>query len=217
MTTILYIIYQFTFVAELNESSKAAKPNKNDDVQHEHLWPQAARGRQSDNHEINQRKHPRDVRPGKTGEIPETGAEDKKRKGDVRETNNTWKKKSQGDTQNMKEAKTKQELTVTFRCEKSGKLIPVEKFNDNYCDCPEDGSDEPRTNACANGKFICLKHVKSFPESIPSAWVNDGVCDCCDGSDEWKMKKNEADLPLNLQRKIGRYVSPCPDQCPDEV
>ena len=24
--------------------------------------------------------------------------------------------------------------------------------------------------------------------SVPSSHVNDGVCDCCDGSDEWKRK-----------------------------
>jgi len=24
------------------------------------------------------------------------------------------------------------------------------------------------------------------PRNIPSSRVNDGICDCCDGSDEWK-------------------------------
>lgn len=220
MATVLYIVYQFTFVAELNESSK---PKHDAGVQHEHQWQQAARRRQSNNQEVNLKKHPRDVRPRKTGEIingkSETGVEDKKGNSDGKEKiNNAWKKtNAQSEGQNVNEAKTKQELADTVRCKKSGKLITVEKLNDNYCDCPEDGSDEPRTNACANGKFICLKNVKSFPESIPSGWVNDGVCDCCDGSDEWKMKKNEVDLPLNLQRRIGRYLSPCPDQCPDAV
>lgn len=106
--------------------------------------------------------------------------------------------------------------------------IPFERLNDNYCDCIEDGSDEPETNACANGVFYCtfqkryaihrrmdcsmliilllciiynLTRNYSFVKltlfidrhltgrgrdiPIPSSRVNDGICDCCDGSDEW--------------------------------
>ena len=217
MATVLFIVYQFTFVAELTES---AKPQKHDTAgQHERQSQQVARQRQLDNQDIKQ-NHPRDVRLRKAGEISdrktEVGGEGNNKGisgGNAKPNSALSKTNSQNDIQNVKETKAKQEST--FRCEKSGKLIRVEQINDNYCDCPEDGSDEPRTNACANGKFICLKYLKSFPRSIPSAWVNDGVCDCCDGSDEWKMKKNEADLPLSLQRRIGRFISPCPDQCPN--
>lgn len=42
-----------------------------------------------------------------------------------------------------------------FFCINTGKAIPIERLNDDYCDCEEDGSDEPETNACANGKFYC--------------------------------------------------------------
>lgn len=61
--------------------------------------------------------------------------------------------------------------------------VPIERINDNYCDC-EDGSDEPGTaSACDNARFYCVNaaHKGMF---IPSSHVDDGACDCCDGSDE---------------------------------
>ncbi|XP_014229763.1 glucosidase 2 subunit beta [Trichogramma pretiosum] len=72
-----------------------------------------------------------------------------------------------------------------FKCLKSKTEIDFIKVNDDYCDCLEDGSDEPGTNACNNGIFHCEKVSKGMTEKIPSYRVNDGVCDCCDGSDEW--------------------------------
>lgn len=33
--------------------------------------------------------------------------------------------------------------------------IDVTKVNDDYCDCPSDGMDEPGTNSCKNGRFFC--------------------------------------------------------------
>ncbi|XP_045109202.1 uncharacterized protein LOC123503476 [Portunus trituberculatus] len=210
MATVLYIVYQFIFVAELTESSRPQK--------HDEGTQQATRRRHQ---ELVLKKHPKDLRPSKVNEIhddAEVAADGNDNKNsDAEGKRDAVGKKTiaQNDIQNVEEVKGKQESKLTFQCEKSGKIISVQKLNDNYCDCPEDGSDEPRTNACANGRFTCLKHTKHFPESIPSGWVNDGVCDCCDGSDEWKMKKFEADLPLNLQKRIGRFLSPCPDQCPD--
>lgn len=39
------------------------------------------------------------------------------------------------------------------------------------------------TSACSNGAFYCEN--KDFrPRMLLSMFVNDGVCDCCDGSDE---------------------------------
>ncbi|KAK2583347.1 hypothetical protein KPH14_009345 [Odynerus spinipes] len=47
------------------------------------------------------------------------------------------------------------------------------------------GSDEPGTNACNNGTFNCETSSLKFKGNVPSYKVNDGYCDCCDGSDEW--------------------------------
>ncbi|XP_071650716.1 thiamine pyrophosphokinase 1 [Temnothorax longispinosus] len=72
-----------------------------------------------------------------------------------------------------------------FVCFASKREIDFVKVNDDYCDCPMDGSDEPGTNACSNGFFNCEKSSRKSAARIPSYKVNDGHCDCCDGSDEW--------------------------------
>ncbi|KAK4762632.1 hypothetical protein SAY86_008400 [Trapa natans] len=67
----------------------------------------------------------------------------------------------------------------------SRKFIRAE-LNDDFCDCL-DGSDEPGTSACPNGKFYC-RNTGLIPTLLFSSRVNDGICDCCDGSDEYDGK-----------------------------
>ena len=94
-------------------------------------------------------------------------------------------------------------LADAFSCDKSGffgkgKDIPEDRVNDDYCDCA-DGTDEPATNACAllntGGAGFSQKHLTQLtfrcadtkgyePLEVPSHMFGDGVCDCCDGSDE---------------------------------
>lgn len=73
-----------------------------------------------------------------------------------------------------------------FQCLDGTLNINFSQVNDDYCDCP-DGSDEPGTAACSNGKFFC-ENINHRSKEIPSTWVNDGICDCCDGSDEYASK-----------------------------
>jgi protein kinase C substrate 80K-H len=70
-----------------------------------------------------------------------------------------------------------------FSCLDGSNKVPFSMVNDDYCDCL-DGSDEPGTSACANGKYYCLNKGYVGKELV-SSMVNDGICDCCDGSDEY--------------------------------
>lgn len=94
-----------------------------------------------------------------------------------------------------------------FTCTFSKEIIPIEWVNDDFCDC-SDNTDEPNTSACPNGLFTC-KH-----RSIPASRVNDGICDCCDGTDEWKHSYLKLpSISLEMQKKLGIYLSPCPVLC----
>mmetsp|Transcript_18197 Transcript_18197/g.30991 ORF Transcript_18197/g.30991 Transcript_18197/m.30991 type:complete len:337 (-) Transcript_18197:3950-4960(-) len=76
-----------------------------------------------------------------------------------------------------------------FTCSEatSDPSLSWELLNDGFCDCPGTGFDEPGTAACAGflpsktKTFYCgVDHdIYIFPSR-----VGDGVCDCCDGSDE---------------------------------
>ncbi|KXZ51700.1 hypothetical protein GPECTOR_11g15 [Gonium pectorale] len=98
----------------------------------------------------------------------------------------------------------------TFTCiSGGGKVIPFSRVNDDYCDCP-DGSDEPGTSACHNGRFYC-RNLGHEPRLLASAFVDDGVCDCCDGADELKGKCQNTCLQASavhkeaLKDKIAQY------------
>lgn len=100
-----------------------------------------------------------------------------------------------------------------FHClQTMGIKVPFDQVNDDYCDCPLDteASDEPSTGACRQQKFHCQKEVKL----LPSSRVNDGVCDCCDGSDEWKGLQLLNKLSEAMKKKLHKFQSPCPDVCP---
>ncbi|GAB0100381.1 uncharacterized protein DMENIID0001_164140 [Sergentomyia squamirostris] len=89
----------------------------------------------------------------------------------------------------------------TFRCISSNQEISFAKVNDDYCDCESDGSDEPSTNACSRGIFYCETpqiHLsgKTYNHVIPSSRINDGICDCCDGSDEWMQTRRRTPCPV---------------------
>jgi hypothetical protein len=84
-----------------------------------------------------------------------------------------------------------------WRCEQrggGGSEIAAAAIHDDYCDCA-DGSDEPGTSACAGlllgvpllrHGFYCASGLTlvSGGARIVASRVDDGVCDCCDGSDE---------------------------------
>jgi len=77
----------------------------------------------------------------------------------------------------------------------------MDEFNDDFCDCRNAKSDEPGTSACSFGTFLCEKSQHpTDAHFVPAMFVNDGVCDCCDGSDEyntpWKCKDLCEDLAL---------------------
>ncbi|KAG7349853.1 glucosidase II [Nitzschia inconspicua] len=76
--------------------------------------------------------------------------------------------------------------------------IPTEWMNDGYCDCPIDGADEPNTDACSGSQFwpgivtedssrrtapvfVCPQQPNL---KLPLSRLDDGICDCCDGTDE---------------------------------
>jgi hypothetical protein len=87
------------------------------------------------------------------------------------------------------------------------------QVNDDYCDCPEDGSDEPSTGACSNSVFVCAGEEG---KAIPGSRVNDFICDCCDGSDEWKEDQRNDEfraLPVAVQEKLNKFQRPCRNRC----
>ena len=73
----------------------------------------------------------------------------------------------------------------------SGNVVEAEFVDDDFCDCLDNGADEPHTAACAGAtdraaapRFTCLNSPTDEPMLLAASRVGDGLCDCCDGSDE---------------------------------
>nr|XP_054750471.1 uncharacterized protein LOC129256245 [Lytechinus pictus] len=95
-----------------------------------------------------------------------------------------------------------------FHCIDGSAKVPMMAVNDEYCDCPLDGSDEPGTDACPHARFYC-EHNNKF---LPSGKVNDGICDCCDGSDEWKIGLGSVKVKGFPLSDVIQHA-PCVDTC----
>ncbi len=65
-----------------------------------------------------------------------------------------------------------------------------------------DGSDEPGTAACSNGHFYCENRGHKSAE-ILSSRVNDGICDCCDGRDEYDSHAACADTCIEMGKQAA--------------
>lgn len=104
-----------------------------------------------------------------------------------------------------------------FKCLHSSEEVSYHRVNDNYCDC-QDGSDEPSTSACHNGRFYCEHQPAANTAKknvVLSSRVNDGICDCCDGSDEWgnAMVPEHSRIDEFYEKKTGYDQTPCHDRC----
>ena len=100
--------------------------------------------------------------------------------------------------------------------------IPSDWINDGYCDCPLDGIDEPDTGACsgsANWAGVDFMQKPNEPSKhsfyqcpfepdhkLPLSQINDGICDCCNGSDETLMKctDNCEEMRLAFESKMEK-------------
>jgi protein kinase C substrate 80K-H len=101
-------------------------------------------------------------------------------------------------------------------------VIPADRINDGYCDCPLDGSDEPHTEACSGSlvggwagiastgrqdglRFTCGPQQPNL--LLPVSRIHDGICDCCDGSDEEEEEDSSSSSMLLL------LIKKCPNTC----
>ncbi|CAH1241810.1 PRKCSH [Branchiostoma lanceolatum] len=96
-----------------------------------------------------------------------------------------------------------------FSCFGTKERMNVTRLNDDYCDCPDNGVDEPGTNACPRGRFFC----RTDGRYVPSSRVNDGICDCCDGADEWGRVELSEDVKLQDAVSQQLHQVPCLNFC----
>jgi len=108
-----------------------------------------------------------------------------------------------------------------FSCLDGSPPVAIAAVNDGFCDCG-DGSDEVTTAGCAGlavpgnasgwrPGFFC-RNTAGIPYTIAPSRVGDGVCDCCDGSDEGPqsncMDTCEADLAAAVVPKPAQQQAP---------
>lgn len=78
-------------------------------------------------------------------------------------------------------------------------------LNDDYCDCTDDGKDEPLTSACSNilvqhKAISCKSSTEIGPDGEPAdifiypSRIKDGIRDCLDGRDEDATSMDEFKL-----------------------
>lgn len=65
-----------------------------------------------------------------------------------------------------------------FMCFHTREEIDFSRVNDDFCDCLFDGSDEPGTSACANGRFYCNTQKNGFPGSLGITHINVQTVTC---------------------------------------
>ena len=94
-----------------------------------------------------------------------------------------------------------------FTCLDGQQVVPAKKINDEQCDC-DDGSDEPSTSACPEGRFFCANSAHK-PQWLNSSSVGDGFCDCCDGTDEHARGgcPNACAMLASYERHVMRAAS----------
>ncbi|KAL7675848.1 hypothetical protein ACOME3_002112 [Neoechinorhynchus agilis] len=95
-----------------------------------------------------------------------------------------------------------------FFCRNGEGPFPMSYINDDYCDCEADGSDEPGTSACRNA-FLYCPNEGFIPQNVSSRLtktniIDDGICDCCDGSDEPQKRIECNNTCAQLSREMAR-------------
>jgi hypothetical protein len=65
-----------------------------------------------------------------------------------------------------------------FMCFHTREEIAFSRVNDDFCDCLFDGSDEPGTSACPNGRFYCDTQKNGFPGTLGITHINVQTVTC---------------------------------------
>ena len=99
--------------------------------------------------------------------------------------------------------------------------LTASMMNDEYCDCWYTGEDEPATSACSHvhpsqvpstedhssSWFHCSTKTGHERDVILRSRVSDGICDCCDGSDERTGPSSSPSCPDTCSRFLSQLLS----------